>query len=169
MHLIFQSFNHMYIYNSLLRSSMISSALRVNHNFDVDVNLHNNFSQSSIDTPTILERFVLTLALILWVLSQGTYFPLVCQSLKSQVPIDNSYYNLKKREVTYTFVENVIYCKELREERHKETQVLLTLKFKITLLCRKWSVSSLNWSTYIVFSIYFKIHTMSGCYLHFPR
>jgi hypothetical protein len=41
-------------------SSTFESELYFQSSSEIDVTTHNNFSQSSIDTPTIIERFVLT-------------------------------------------------------------------------------------------------------------
>ena len=151
MHIILQAFNHMYIYNSLLRRSMISSALRDNLVSFTQVwqSLSQfNLSQSPIDSPICLERFVLILALSLEFFLKrvySIYFTLGCSL--TQVP-STAWQTCKTiwergRNVTHTFVGKYIVLQKSSEERYKETQVFLTLKFVITSLCRKWGVSLL--------------------------
>ena len=80
----------------------------------------------------------------------------VAHSFKFQVPLDKLCKTIweRGRNVTHTFVGKNIVLQKSSEERYKETQVLLTLKFKITSLCRKWGNSLLICFPYIVFSPY---------------
>jgi len=133
-----------------------------------------NLSQSPIDSPICLERFVLTLALSFEFFLKRVYsnFSTLGCSL-TQVP-STAWQTCKtiwERDgnVTHTFVGKDIVLQKSSEERYKETQVLLTLKFKITSLCRKWSNSLLICFPYIVFSPYPKSILRVVVNFHFHR
>jgi hypothetical protein len=146
MHKILQSSNHMYIYNSLLRSSMLSSTFESQVQFWRSSQLSLLLTTNPLKVPLILqlffERFVLTLLLILWVFSQSTYSPLVKNLLshKYQLTTRSSTWE-RERERSHAFVEKILYCKRAPRRGIQKTQVVLTLKFVIILLCRKWGVS----------------------------
>ena len=153
MHIILQSFNHMYIYNSLLRRSMISFALRDNLvSFTQVVYFDNCFLISiPLKVPLILQNVLSALFspshyLLSSFSKESTQSTLlsVAQSLKFQVPL-NKLVRQFEREVerSHVFVGKDKYIAKVpREESYKSFKWFLTLKFKITSLCRKWGVIS---------------------------
>ena len=121
MHIILQSFNHMYIYNSLLRRSMISFALRDNLvSFTQVVYFDNCFLiLISLKVPLILQNVLSALfspshyllSFFSKEYAQSTLLS-VAQSLKFQVSL-NQLVRQFEREVerSHAFVEKIIYCK----------------------------------------------------------
>ena len=95
----------------------------------------------------------------------------VAQSLKFQVPLDKLCKTIweRGRKITRIFVEKIMYCKSAPRGEIQKLQVFLTLKFKITSLCRKWGVSLLICFPYIVFSSYPKSMLRMAINFHFPR
>jgi hypothetical protein len=131
-HEILQSSNHMYIYNSFFKSSMLSSTFESQVQFRRSSQLSLLLTITYLKVPLILqlffECFVITLALILWVLSQSTYSPLVNNLLshKYQLTTRSSTWE-RKKERSHAFVEKILYCKRaLRGEIQRNSSVFDT-------------------------------------------
>jgi hypothetical protein len=134
MHKILHSSNHMYIYNFLLRSSMLSSTFESQMQFRHSNQLSLLLTTTPLKVPLILqlffEHFVLTLALILWVLSQSTYSPLVNNlfSHKYQLTTRSSTWE-RENERSHAFVENILYCKRAPRGEIKRNSSVFDTQF----------------------------------------
>jgi hypothetical protein len=177
MHIILQSINHMNIYNSLLRRSMISSALRDNLVSFTQV-WQSLLNSIFLKVPLILQ-FVLSALLSPshYLLSsfskestQSTLLS-VAQSFKFQVSFDKLCKTIWKRgrKITRICRNDKCIAKVPREESYKSFKWFLTFKFKITSLCKKWGIGLLNRFPYIVFSHYPKSILRVAVNFHFHR